>query len=151
MLKSILKTSVVSLLAVVIAGLPAPLLAQTTNQPAVEKKAAAEKKEAPKGEKKKLSGHPFRGKLAAVDNVAKTIKIGASTYQITSETKILKAGKPATLADGVKGDEVGGYAKPGERGTMVATSLRFGPKTDGTSAGKAKDSAPSPADKTTKK
>ncbi len=131
MLRTILKTGALSLLVAAIAGVPLQLLAQTTNKAAADKKAGVEKKAAPDKKEpaaKKASAHPFHGKLAGVDMVAKTIKLGKSTYQVTSETKITKDGKPATLADGVVGEEVGGYAKPLEDGKMVATSLRFGPK-----------------------
>ena len=121
MLKPILKLGAVSLLAAAMAGRPLPLLAQTTNQPAAEKKAVVAKKK---------SAHPFRGKLAEVDKVAKTIKLGKSTYQITSETKITKDGKPATLEDGVVGEPVTGYAKPADDGKMAATTVRFGAKPD---------------------
>jgi hypothetical protein len=124
-----------SLLAAAIAGLPVQVLAQTTNKTAAAKKPVT--KEAPKAEKKK-SAHPFHGKLAAVDKSAKTIKIGQSVYEITSETKITKGNKPAVLEDGVVGDEVGGYAKPTEDGKMAATTLRFGPKSDGKDAEKKK-------------
>lgn len=84
---------VIGLLAIAIAGMPLQLLAQNTNKPAAEMKSVAGKKEATA---KKKSAHPFRGKLAAVDKTAKTIKVGESIYQITSESKITKAGKPAT-------------------------------------------------------
>jgi hypothetical protein len=136
MLKSILRMSAVGLLAAAIAGLPMQALAQSTNKPAT-KKPAKEQTDA-----KKKAAHPFHGKLAAVDKTAKTIKVGESTYQITSETKIVKAGKPATLDDGVVGEDVGGYAKPAEDGKMAATSVRFGPKTDPTSTDKKKDKTP---------
>ena len=49
-------------------------------------------------------------------------------YQITSETKISKDGKPATLDDGVVGEPVSGYAKPTNDGKMAATTVRFGAK-----------------------
>ena len=135
-MKTILKYSAVTLLAAAIAGMPVSLLAQNTNKApaekkaAVEKKAGADKKEAGK-EEKKASGHPFHGKLAAVDTVAKTITVGKSTYLITSETKIKKSGKPATLEDGVVGEEVSGYAKPDEQGKKAATTVNFGPKSEG--------------------
>ena len=119
MMKSILKIGALSLLAAAIVGAPAQLLAQSTNTPAPEKKAAVPKKKA---------GHPFHGNLAAVDKVAKTIKVGESLYQITSQTKITKAGKPATLEDGVVGDPVSGFAKPTDEGKMAATTVRFGAK-----------------------
>ena len=65
------------------------------------KKSAAVKKDSAV---KKKTAHPFHGNLAAVDKTAKTIKVGESIYQITSETKIIKDGKPATLDDGVVGE-----------------------------------------------
>ena len=125
MMKSVLKIGALSLLAAAIAGLPAQLLAQSTNQPAADKKAAVAKKEPAT---KKKGAHPFRGKLAAVDKTAKTIKVGESIYQVTSETKITKAGKPATLEDGVVGEPVTGYVKPTEGGKMAATTVHFGAK-----------------------
>ena len=128
MIKSILKIGSLSLLAAAIAGIPAPLLAQSTNQPAAEKKTAVANKESAA---KKKGAHPFHGKLAAVDKVAKTIKVGESIYQITSATKITKAGKPATLEDGVVGEPVSGYVKPADDGKMAASTVRFGAKSDG--------------------
>jgi hypothetical protein len=136
MMKSILKMSILSLLAAAIAGLPLQLAAQSTNKPAATKKSGAEKKDTTA---KKKVAHPFHGNLAAVDKSAKTIKLGESTYQITSETKITKAGKPATLDDGVVGEEVGGYAKPTDDGNMAATSVRFGAKVDDKGGQKKKD------------
>ena len=135
MIKSVLRIGAVSLLAAAIVGLPAQLLAQTTNNPAANKKAAVAKKDTTA---KKKSAHPFRGKLAAVDKAAKTIKVGESIYQITSETKITKAGKPATLEDGVVDEPVTGYAKPAADGKMAATTLRFGAKVEEKGADKKK-------------
>lgn len=121
----ILRIGAISLLAAAIVGAPVQLTAQSTNKPAAQKKAPAAKKEA--AEKKK-SGHPFRGKLAELDKTAMTLKLGKSTYYVNSETKITKDGKPATLADGVVGEPVTGYAKPDEEGKMVATTVKFGAK-----------------------
>jgi hypothetical protein len=116
-------------------GMPAQLLAQTTNPPAADKKAAGAKKDTAA---KKKAAHPFHGKLAAVDKVAKTIKVGESIYQITSETKITKAGKSATLADGVVDEPVSGYVKPAGDGKMTATTVRFGAKVEEKGADKKK-------------
>ena len=135
MLKSVLKLGAVCLLATAIAGLPVQLLAQSTNKPAAEKKSGAAKKESAA---KKKSAHPFRGKLAAVDKTAKTIQVGQSIYYITSETKITKAGQPATLGDGVVGEPASGYVKPTEDGKMTATTLRFGPKVENAGGEKTK-------------
>ena len=124
MMRSILRIGAVGFLAAAIAGMPAQLLAQTTNATAPVKKSAPARKEG----KKSKAAHPFHGKLAAIDKVAKTIKVGESVYQITSETKITKDGKPATLEDGVVGEPVSGYVKPAEDGKMPATTVHFGAK-----------------------
>ena len=126
-MKSALRIGALSLLAVAIAATPAQLLAQTTDKPAPEKQTAAPKKDSAA---KKKAAHPFHGKLAAVDKTAKTFKVGESTYYVTSETKITKAGQPATLADGVVGEVASGYVKPTEDGKMTATKLTFGPKVE---------------------
>jgi hypothetical protein len=139
MLKSILRISAVTLLAAAVAGLPLQALAQTTNKSATAKKSTVEKSDATP---KKKSAHPFHGKLVAVDKTAMTLKLGESTYQITSQTKITKAGKPATLEDGVIGETVSGYAKPTEDGKMAATSVRFGAKPEESATQKKKDKAP---------
>ena len=77
--------------------------------------------------KKAHSTLPFHGKLAAVDTTAMTVTVGKQTYSITSETKMSKDDKPATLADFAVGDMVGGaYKKDGDK--MNATSLKSGGK-----------------------
>jgi hypothetical protein len=125
MLKSILKIGALSLLAAAMAAAPTQLLAQSTNKPAADKKATTAK---PDATTKKKGAHPFHGKLAVVDKVAKAIKVGESTYQVTSATKITKGGKAATLEEGVVGEPVSGYVKPTDDGKMAATSLNFGAK-----------------------
>ncbi len=120
MKKTILKIAVCSLLAAAVALAPTQGWAQ-------EKKkddAAAEKK----GERK--AGNVFRGKVDAVDKAAKTVKVGERTFQVTSETRIMKAGKPATLDDAVVGDEIGGTYKEAD-GKLNAVSLRLGPRPEG--------------------
>ncbi len=121
----ILRLALLAVLAGAIAALPSPLAAQSTNKPA-SKKTAEQKEQSKQGKK----AHPFHGKLAELDKMAKTITVGKSVYQITSETKLAKAGKPATLADAVVGEEVSGYVKPNEEGKLVATKVTFGPKAD---------------------
>jgi len=140
MKKSILRNGLAGLLVLAITASPTLLLAQTnTNKAPVEKKAttkdtAAEKKDT--SEKKAVAG-PFHGKLAALDKSAKTITVGKRTFQVTSETKIHKAGKPATFEEGVVGEEVSGYIKPTDDGKLVATTVNFGPKADTKAADKA--------------
>ena len=81
-------------------------------------------------EEKKVNAGPFHAKLVAVDKTARTITVGKRTFLITSETKINRSGKPATLEDGVIGEPVSGFVKPNEQGKLVATKINFGPKTE---------------------
>ena len=71
---------------------------------------------------------PFRGKVGAVDKTAKTVKVGERTFQITSDTRIVKAGKPATVDDVSEGEEVGGAYREGDGGKLNLVSLRVGPR-----------------------
>jgi len=73
---------------------------------------------------------PFRGKIAAVDKQAKTIKIGERTFHITADSKIAKAGKPATLDDATVGEDVGGQYREGADKKLNVVSLRIGPRPD---------------------
>lgn len=88
---------------------------------AEEKPAAAEE------EKKAARSLPFRGKIDAVDTTAQSIKVGARTFHAIASTKIIKAGKPATLAEATVGEEVGGSYRDAE-GKLELVSLRLGAK-----------------------
>ncbi|MFM2293791.1 MAG: hypothetical protein RLZZ350_204 [Verrucomicrobiota bacterium] len=74
---------------------------------------------------------PYGGTVTAIDKTAMTVTVkkkdAEKTFSITSSTKITKAGKPATLADGVVGEECG-VSFLDEDGKNVARSFRFGPK-----------------------
>src|SRR5262245_18819339 len=74
-------------------------------------------------QEKKTKAGPFHAKLVAVDKTARTITVGKRTFLITSETKINKSGKRATLQDAVIGEPVSGYIKPNEQGNLVATTV----------------------------
>lgn len=94
---------------------------------------AADKPEKAEGKPKKEEGAPanpnraipFRGKLASKTDTS--ITVGPRTFEITAETKMMKAGKPCTLADAVVGEDVGGSYNDKE-GKLVAKSVRFGAK-----------------------
>ena len=74
---------------------------------------------------KKHETNAFRGAVTAVDTKAMTMTIKTRTFQVTSETKITKEGKPAILSDIVVGDKIGGaYKKDGEK--LVATTINVG-------------------------
>ena len=72
---------------------------------------------------------PFNGKIKAVDKAGKTITLEgekAQVFQITSETKITKDKKPATLEEMTVGDRVGGRAREEGEGKWVALVLNAG-------------------------
>ena len=72
---------------------------------------------------------PFNGKIKAVDKTARTITLEgekAQVFQITSETKITKDKKPATLEEVAVGDRVGGRAREEADGKWVALVLNAG-------------------------
>lgn len=115
---------------------PPPSPSQTT--PKSEPSAPA----APKPKHKaaqETAGHtmPFHGKLEAVDKVEKTLTVKTKekdktwTFQVTSHTKLSKEGKPATLADGVVGEDIAGFAKEVSAGKFEAVSVRFAAKAPG--------------------
>ena len=135
MKKSILRIATFGLLAAAIAVAPTQGFAQEKKK---KDQPGAEKKEEPKGEKKKGGGIPFHGKADAIDKTAKTVKVGERTFHVSSDTRITKAGKPATLADGVVGEDVGGSYKEVD-GKMVLNSIRFGPRPDGEPKGDNKE------------
>ncbi len=89
----------------------------------------------------KTKGTPYSGKVEAVDKTAKTITLGSKeknrTYSITSDTKVTKMGKPATLDEAVVGEDASAYGHE-ESGKQVAQSLRLGPKEEGKSKEKKK-------------
>lgn len=117
-MKTLSKLSLAALLAVALTGMP--VHAQSTNAP--------EKKVKHTSEAQKRTTMPFHGKLKAVDNTAKTISVGEMTIAVTSETKLSKEGKPATLADGIVGEEVSGAYKKAEDGKLTGVTIRFGAK-----------------------
>lgn len=112
------KTLIATLLAVAVAAMALPAMAQEQAK-----------------EKKKSSTFPFTGKVTAVDKTAMTLTLAgkekARVFQITSQTKMTKAGKPAVLDDAVVGEEVGGLAKRSVDGKDEVVSVRFGPKPEG--------------------
>ncbi len=106
---------------------PLALPAQSAKTSAVPARPAASAVEPAKAQKKPVAG-PFHGRLAALDKTARTITVGKRTFQITAETKLNRAGNPATLEDAVVGEEISGYVKPTEEGKLVATTVNLGPK-----------------------
>jgi len=108
----VLKFWLMALLMVAVAGTPVALHAQVPGIPLGTNRTV----------------FPFRGKLKAIDKTANTFTIGTETIQVTAETKIIKLGKPATLADGAEGDAAVGAYRKDAGGKLNAITLRFVPK-----------------------
>jgi hypothetical protein len=125
MKKSILKIAVFSLLAAALSAPSSQAFGQEVKKEGKKEKAAVEKTEKAPNKPGIL---PFRGKISAVDKTAKTITVGERTFQVTSETKIMKAEKPATLDGAAVGEAIRGSYKKTDDGKMVAQRLWIGPK-----------------------
>jgi hypothetical protein len=129
MIKSISKLSLTGILAALILGVPVRVSAQA-QEPALASPAPAVPT--------KPKAIPFKGKLTAVDKPAMTITVSKRTFSITSETKLFKDGKPATLADGVVGERVTGSYFKGDDGKLTAKSVYWGGKGGTTETAKPK-------------
>lgn len=133
--------TIAALAAAIVVGAAVSAPAQSTNAAAntdkPAKKETSAKKEAPaKGSatKPKDPRVPFKGSVGSVDRTAMTIKVGERTFQVTSTTRIIKAGKPATFADATVGEECAGSYKKTADDKLELLSLRLGPKADGAAA-----------------
>jgi hypothetical protein len=78
---------------------------------------------------------PYRGKVASADASAKTFTITSKkgesrVFKVTDETKIMKAGAAATMADIVADEEVRGSYLKKEDGSLEAKKVNLGPKTE---------------------
>jgi len=78
---------------------------------------------------------PFRGKVSAVDQSAKTFTVGGKegsrVFKVTETTTITKAGAAATMTDIVENEQARGtYLKQAD-GTLEAKTVKLGAKTEG--------------------
>ena len=127
MIKRSIKYALIAVASLGIAASPVP---STENPEHGNKNDGEVNKQAPgtadshKAEKSKRA-IPFHGSLSAKSD--SSITVGKRLFQVNSETKILKNGKPASLADGEIGKEVAGQYREQE-GKLIAKSIRFGPK-----------------------
>lgn len=120
-------------------GLVAAFAAGATVTVQAQDKKAEKAEQKVSAEGKSNRAIPFFGKINEVDQAAKTINIGKTkkrTIHITDKTKVMKDGKPATLADAKSGDDVGGSYRESADGKMEANSLRIGQKPEGKSGEK---------------
>lgn len=121
MKKYIAQITVLSLLASGMLVMPAAAQAQDANANVPSNQTITHKS-------KRHNVIPFRGKVGAVDTKAMTLTVGKRTFQVTSDTKILRDGQPATLADGMAGEPARGAYKKTDDGKLVALSVHFGSK-----------------------
>ncbi len=120
MTRNISQITVLGLLTAALIALPALSRAEDTNVPASPGQTVQPKL--------KRLGVPFRGKVAAVDTKAMTLNVGKMVIQVSANTRITKDGQPATLADGVVGEPVGGAYIKADDGKLNATVIHFGAK-----------------------
>jgi len=126
MLTAISRFVAVSLLTAFTFGIPLRSVADEK-----EKEGAPAKSDAGAREKRQ-SRFPFRGRIVSVDTAGKTITIEGKeknrVIHITSQTKILKAGKAATLEEATAGEQVAGQVSRSAEGREEASSIRLGAK-----------------------
>jgi hypothetical protein len=72
------------------------------------------------------------GKVLNVDTNAMTLTVGKRTFELTSETRITKAGKPAILSDIAVDEKVGiAYKKTGGKFDAITINAKKSEKSDG--------------------
>jgi hypothetical protein len=133
MKKMILKLAVATLLGAAVLILPAISRGAdetSTNTPAATPDQAAPGK--------------FNGAVSAVDTNAMTFTVGDQTFNVTSESRLSKSGKPATLSDAVVGEPARGSYTTGSDGKLDVTKARFG-KGGGKKKKKSDDSSTAPS------
>ena len=127
MKKHILKIALFSLLAVAVAAPTTSFAQEKKEKPAQEKK------------EKKAGQLPFRGKVTAVDKTAMTVTVGERVFHVTSETRVFKAEKPATLEGVTVGEIVRGSYTKGEGDKLNAKSIYVGQRPEGEAKKKKKE------------
>ena len=112
--------AVAALTALLVCGAPGARAAEGAN----------EKSAQPTKPEHKPKSIPFHGKVTALDTTAKVItlegKEKSRTFQITSETRITKDGKPAVLKDVTVAGSVSGRAKENAAGKWEVVTLNVG-------------------------
>lgn len=79
---------------------------------------------------------PFKGTIAAVDQVAKTFTIGKRVFQVTEKTVLTKDSAAVTMKDVMANDAArGSYLKAAD-GTLEAKTVKLGAMSDAEKAEK---------------
>jgi hypothetical protein len=132
MKKSILKLAAAALLGGAVLVLPA--MSRGADETSTNTPAAAPEKTAPA---------KFNGPVTAVDTNAMTFTVDGQTFNVTSESRLSKNGKPATLSDAVVGEPARGTYTTASDGKLDVTKARFG-KGGGKKKKKSDDSGTTP-------
>ncbi|MEY2565294.1 MAG: hypothetical protein QOH88_3487 [Verrucomicrobiota bacterium] len=95
---------------------------------------------------------PFRGKISAVDQKAKSFTIAGKeksrVFKITTKTMLTKAGAAATMKDVTVNEEVRGSYWKMTDGSLEAKTVKLGPMTDAEKAAAEKHAKKKKAPKT---
>jgi hypothetical protein len=139
MLKLFIKTRCATLVAMTLVGAAVSVAAQ-------DKKGGEAQPVVPTAPAKPaaVKGVPYGGTISAVDKPGMTLTVKKKevekTFTVTANTKIRKAGQPATFDDAMVGEEAGiSYVESG--GKAEALSLRLGPKPEKPEGKKGKQDA----------
>jgi hypothetical protein len=125
MSRNVVKTLILTLLASAIIAVPAVSRAQDNSTNALA--TSGQSTNAPVKPKKRGS-LVVSGNASEVDTNAMTLTVGKHTFDITSETRITKNGKPAILSDIAAGDKVGVAYKQTADGKFNAATINDGKK-----------------------
>src|SRR5438552_13680681 len=118
--------------AVVVLCLPTPSEAKAKGSPSpeVESSVTARADASPA----KLRATAFKGRIASVDDIAKTFTIAGKdtsrVLKVTDKTIITKGGQPATMKEVVANEEVRGSYYKMPDGSMEAKNMKLGPLTE---------------------
>ena len=125
-----MKSPVTYLAALIASALFLSVPFQATAQEGKPKPEGQEKAKGEGKEKPKRETYPYNGKVKAADKTAMTVTLEGKEKErvvnVTSETKIMKEGKPATFGDVAAGEYVTGQVKKTPEGKENAVSLYLG-------------------------
>ena len=103
-----------------------PMFAKEKKSPAPEASASPAADAA--ATTKKPRPIPYHGKIASVDQAAKTFTVGSRTIKVMNDTKITKKDAEATMADIVVDEQVRGSYWKKDDGSLEAKSVKLGQK-----------------------
>jgi len=127
----------IALFSLAVAGLVAiPTTSRADDASMSDKPAAA----APLHPKKTRTA--FHGSITAIDTAAMSLTVGTNVIYVTSETTIVKGGKPAILSELTVGETANGSYKADDAGKLNAVAIHAGEKEPKRPKKKAADAVP---------